>query len=75
MSTDRGRRAGMPRTAGASVGDSCYHVISRGNAQIVVFRTDGDYQAFIELIRLACQRIPMRVLTYCAMPKPLHWIR
>jgi putative transposase len=50
----------MPRTARASVGDICYHVINQGNAQIEVFHKDGDYTAFVELIGLACQRIPMR---------------
>ena len=62
----------MPRTARASVGDICYHVINRGNAQIEVFHKDGDYRAFVELIGLACQRIPMRVLAYCVMPNHFH---
>ncbi len=57
----------MPRTARASVGDICYHVINR-NAQTEVFHKDGDYRAFVELIRSACERIPMRVLAYCVMP-------
>jgi putative transposase len=57
----------MPRTARASVGDICYHVINRGNAQIEVFHKDGDYRAFVELIGLACQRISMRVLAYCVI--------
>lgn len=62
----------MPRIARASVGDICYHVINRGNAQIEVFHKDGDYRAFMELIGLACQRIPMRVLAYCVMPNHFH---
>ena len=62
----------MPRTARASVGDICYHVINRGNAQIEVFHKDRDYRAFVELIGLACQRIPMRVLAYCAVPNHFH---
>jgi REP-associated tyrosine transposase len=62
----------MPRTARASVGDICYHVVNRGNAQIEVFHKDGDYRAFVELIGLACQRIPMRVLAYCVMPNHFH---
>jgi hypothetical protein len=40
----------MPRTARASVGGICYHVINRGNAQIEVFHKDGDYRAFVELM-------------------------
>jgi len=63
----------MPRTARASVGDICYHVINRGNAQQTeVFHKDGDYRAFVELIRLACERIPMRVLAHCVMPNHFH---
>jgi putative transposase len=61
----------MPRTARASVGDLCYHVINRGNAQSEVFHNAGDYQVFVELISLACERIPMRVLAYCVMPNHL----
>jgi len=62
----------MPRTALASVGDICYHVINRGNAQIEVFHKDGDYQTFVELIGLACQPIPMRLLEYCVMSNHFH---
>jgi hypothetical protein len=46
----------MPRTARASVGDICYHVINRGNAQSEVFHKAGDYQVFVKLISLACKR-------------------
>ena len=62
----------MPRTVRASVGDICYHVINRGNAQIEVFHKDGDYQTFVELIGLACQPIPMRLLAYCVMSNHFH---
>jgi len=62
----------MPRTARASVGGICYHVINRGNAQAQVFHKNGDYQSFVELIGLACRRIPMRVLAYCVMPNHFH---
>src|SRR3989304_4727410 len=58
----------MPRPARASVGDLCYHVINRGNAQNVVFHKAGDYQVFVELIGLACDRISMQVLSYFLMP-------
>ena len=52
----------------------CYHVINRGNAQAVVFHKDADYQAFLELLRLACERLPMRVLAYCLMPNHFHLV-
>ena len=62
----------MPRTARASVGGICYHVINRGNARQEVFLKKGDYQAFIELIGRASERVRMRVLAYCVMPNHFH---
>lgn len=62
----------MPRTARASVGEICYHVINRGNARQEVFLKKGDYQAFIELIGRASERARMRVLAYCVMPNHFH---
>lgn len=57
----------MPRTARASVGGICYHVLNRGNARGVVFHQDGDFAAFVKLISLAKERLPMRVLAYCLL--------
>ena len=62
----------MPRTARASVGGMCYHVINRGNARQEVFRKNGDYKAFIDLFDRACERIAMRLLGYCVMPNHFH---
>jgi hypothetical protein len=62
----------MPRTARASVGGLCYHVINRGNARAEVFRKPEDYAAFLQLLRLATERIPMRILAYCLMGNHFH---
>ena len=62
----------MPRTARASVGGVCYHVINRGNARAEVFHQDADYATFVKLLATACERIPMRVLAYCLMPNHFH---
>lgn len=62
----------MPRTARASVGGICYHVINRGNGRRQVFHQDGDYEAFLKAIGHACIEIPMRVLGYCLMPNHFH---
>ena len=62
----------MPRTARASVGQYCYHVINRGNGRGQVFHADGDFHAFIALLDDACRRLPMRVLAYCLMPNHFH---
>jgi putative transposase len=62
----------MPRSARASVGDLCYHVINRGNARAQVFHKAGDYQAFVDLLRESAKRVPMRILAYCVMPNHFH---
>lgn len=62
----------MPRTARASVGDYCYHVINRGNGRAEVFHADGDYQAFVTFLKEASERVPMRLLAYCLMPNHFH---
>jgi len=64
----------MPRTARASVGGVCYHVINRGNAGLQVFRKAGDFRAFVDLIAAANERLPMRVLAYCLMPTHFHMV-
>ena len=62
----------MPRTARASVGGICYHVMNRGNARARVYHLDSDYKTFVELLKKACERIPMRILAYCLMPNHFH---
>ena len=62
----------MPRTARASVGGICYHVINRGNARQQVFHKDGDYLAFLNAMAHASIEVPMRVLAYCLLPNHFH---
>jgi len=62
----------MPRTARASVGGVCYHVLNRGNGRTRVFRDRDEYAAFFDLLGRACQRVPMRVLGWCLMPNHFH---
>jgi putative transposase len=49
-------------------------VINRGNGRAEVFHKDGDYQAFIDLLETACQRLPMRIFGYCLMPNHFHLV-
>ena len=62
----------MPRTARASVGGLCYHVMNRGNARAEIFWKREDYAAFLTLLRDATDRVPVRVLAYCLMPTHFH---
>ena len=62
----------MPRTARASQGGFCYHVLNRGNARRTVFHKDGDFAAFVQLLHQAGERIDLPLLGYCLMPNHLH---
>jgi putative transposase len=64
----------MPRTARASVGGLCYHVINRGNARAGVFHDSRDYEAFVRLIGEARMRLPLDVLAACLMPNHIHLV-
>lgn len=48
-----------------------YHVLNRANADIKIFKKDGDYEAFERVLTEAVKRSKMRLLSYCLMPN--HW--
>ena len=61
----------MPRTARASAGGYCYHVLNRGNGRAEVFHKRGDFEAFLEMVAVAKARRPMRAgLLRDAQPLP-----
>src|SRR5690349_7313597 len=64
----------MPRTARASLGNWCYHVLNRGNGRAEVFHQPADYDAFVGLFEPACERLRMRILGYCLMPNHFHLV-
>ena len=64
----------MPRTARASAGGICYHVINRGNGRAEVFHKGADYERFLEMMVEGCARLPMRVVGWCLMPNHFHLV-
>jgi putative transposase len=70
--TAAGHNGVMPRTAPATPGGYCYHVLNRSNRRAEVYHTADDYAAFVALLRRTCARIPMRLLGYWLMPNPFH---
>jgi putative transposase len=64
----------MPRTARASVGGVCYHVLNRGNARRRVFHKTGDYRAFLHVLAEVCAVVPLCPLAYCLMPNHFHLV-
>ena len=64
----------MPRTARASVGGVCYHVLNRGNARAEVFHKTADYAAFLDLLADAHARLPKRILASARLPNHFHLV-
>jgi putative transposase len=62
----------MPRGARDALGGYCYHVLNRGNGRRIVFHKDGDFAAFVKLLREAGERTDMRLLAYCLMGNHFH---
>jgi len=61
----------MGRPLRAACGETVYHVLNRANARVTLFEADGDYRAFERVLIQACERVGMRLLSYCVMPN--HW--
>ena len=64
----------MPRIVRGQLGGVCGHVVNRGNGRQDVFHDEDDYATFLELVGLACERIPMRVVGVCLMPTHFHLV-
>ena len=46
-----------------------YHVLNRANGRLRLFKKDADFAAFDTVLAEARQRIALRILGYCVMPK------
>jgi putative transposase len=64
----------MPRTSRAIVADHCYHVINRGNNQLLRFHERADYSAFLWLIAEARDHVPLPIIGACVMPNHVHLV-
>jgi putative transposase len=62
----------MARSARIVVPQLPYHVTQRGNRKQIVFFSDDDYLAYIELMSQSCRYFKLRVLAYCLMPNHVH---
>jgi putative transposase len=61
----------MPRQARNAPGGIVYHVLNRANGRLRLFKKEEDYLAFEQVMKLAFEERPIRVLGWCLMPT--HW--
>jgi putative transposase len=62
----------MPRPPRLIHADQFYHVLNRANQKATVFRSPGDYDAFIRLMSKAQEQVELRLLAACIMPNHVH---
>lgn len=62
----------MPRTSRASRGGFVYHVLNRGNGGNDIFQKDEDFAAFVNLMREAHEKVPMRLIGLCLITNHFH---
>ena len=62
----------MPRTSRATRGGFAYHVLNRGNGGNDVFQKDDDFAAFVNLMREAHEKVPMRLTGLCLRTNHFH---
>ena len=52
----------------------CYHVLNRANRGMQIFHEPTDYAAFIRLMSLAQERLPLPLIAACLMPNHIHLV-
>src|SRR6266496_5229747 len=64
----------MPRRARSIVGGYAYHVLNRANGRLRLFKKDGDFAAFEEVLAEAHERVPLRILAYAVLGNHWHFV-
>ena len=61
----------MSRAKRITLGGYIYHVFNRANGRLRIFRKDGDFLAFEQILAEGIMRYSMRLCGYCIMSN--HW--
>ena len=62
----------MPRIERGLIDGFIYHVLNRGNGKQKVFHKKQDYRVFVDLMKDAKRRHPIKIFAYCLMPNHFH---
>lgn len=64
----------MARHRRRTFGGIVYHVLNRAARKATLFRTESDYDAFMQVVREARARTPVRIFAYIVMPNHWHFL-
>lgn len=64
----------MPRGPRLLLSHSFYHVITRANNRVTIFKSGADYQYYISLIIRFKKELPFDLYHYCLMPNHTHFL-
>lgn len=62
----------MPRSARITLGNSCYHIITRGNQRQNIFGREYDYNKYLDLLKKYKHKYRFWLYAYCLMPNHVH---
>src|SRR5690554_7360780 len=62
----------MARPLRIEFSGALYHVTSRGNARQDIFLDDDDFECFLRLLAVACDRFHWSCHAYCLMSNHYH---
>src|SRR3954447_22808619 len=64
----------MPRRPRNSLGGMVFHVLNRAVGRGRLFGKAADYAAFFRVVEEVQQRLPTRIVAYCAMSNHWHFV-
>lgn len=64
----------MPRIPRGQVGGYAYHILNRGNGGATVFRKDGDFTAFLDLLFAAKRKFRVNIFSVCLMSNHFYLV-
>lgn len=64
----------MPRVARMYIEEGVFHILTRGNNRQNVFKKDGDYGIFKDILMKLKEEQPFKLYHYCLMSNHVHLI-
>ena len=64
----------MPRTSRIAPGEQVYHILTRGNNRQDVFKDEGDFRKYVEILRKYKDKYEFRLYHYALMRNHIHLV-